>query len=341
LRPLAQIDLDHVLEHTARLWAELRSERILLTGGTGFFGLWLVETFLHANRTLGLGARLAVLSRNPGAFAKRAPRLCADPSLSLLEGDIRTFTFPPGHFGCVIHAATDSVVPASSSAAQQYAVIVDGTRRVLEFAKAAGTGRLLFVSSGAVYGPQPLPISHIDEEQPFASSDSAYTLGKRDAESLCLHAGASLRSNVARGFAFLGPHLPLDAHFAAGNFLRNALEGHDVAILGDGTPLRSYLYTADLAIWLWTILLKGSGRAYNVGSEDAISIQGLAGRIIAGVDPSLQIRVAHQQNWPLPAPSRYVPSTRRARSELGLMSWISLDEAIRRTAAWHRDAISL
>jgi dTDP-glucose 4,6-dehydratase len=341
LRPLAQIDLDHVLEHTARLWAELRSGRILLTGGTGFFGCWLVETFLHANKTLGLDAHLSVLSRNPRAFARRAPWLCADPALTLIEGDIRTFAFPPGHFGCLIHAAADSVVPASSSPAQQYAIIVDGTRRVLDFARAAGTGRLLFVSSGAVYGPQPLSISHIAEEQPFAPTDSAYTFGKRDAESLCLHADPSLRSNIARGFAFLGPHLPLDAHFAAGNFLRNALEGHDVAIFGDGTPLRSYLYAADLAIWLWTILLKGSGRAYNVGSEHTISIQGLAGRVIAGVDPSLHIRVAHQQNWPPPAPPRYVPSTRRARSELGLESWISLDEAIRRTAAWHRDAIQL
>ncbi len=341
LRPIAQIDLDHVLEHTARLWAELRGERILLTGGTGFFGCWLVETFLHANRTLGLGAHLAVLSRNPAAFSERAPRLCADQALTLFEGDIRTFAFPPGHFGCLIHAATDSVVPVSSSAAQQYAVIVDGTRRVLDFAKAAGTGRLLLVSSGAVYGPQPLSISHMAEDEPFASSESAYTLGKRDAEALCLDTPANLRSTIARGFAFLGPHLPLDAHFAAGNFLRNALEGRDVSIFGDGTPLRSYLYAADLAIWLWTILLKGSERIYNVGSEDAISIQGLAGRVIAGIDPSLHIRVAHQQNWPPPAPPRYVPSTRRARSELGLESWISLDEAIRRTAAWHRDSLPL
>ncbi len=336
LRPLDGGDLDHVLERTGELWEQVRGKRILLTGGTGFFGSWLVESFLHANQLLRLRAQLFILSRKPQAFAARSPQLALHPAVTLLEGDIRSFAFPEGRFSCVIHAATDSAVPAKA-AAEEYSVIVDGTRRVVEFAAAAGAERMLLVSSGSIYGPQPLSVSHIDEEHPFARSESAYAVGKRDAESLCLKARLGMHVSIARGFAFVGPHLPLDRHFAAGNFLRNALEGRDIAIRGDGTPLRSYLYAADLAVWLWTILLKGSaGRAYNVGSEEAISIQGLAGRVIAGVDPLLQIRVAHQQNWPPPAPARYVPSTRRARVELGLESWIGLDEAIRRTAAWYR-----
>jgi dTDP-glucose 4,6-dehydratase len=320
-----------VLEHTAGLWAELRGERVLLTGGTGFFGCWLVESFLHANRTLGLGARLAVLSRRPRAFAERAPHLCADAALELLEGDVRTFAWPPSQFACVIHAATDTV----SAEKDQYSTIVEGTGRVLQFARSAGVGRLLLASSGAVYGPQPVAVSHVEEEQPFAPSESPYVLGKRAAEALCRESG--LQCTIARGFAFLGPHLPLDAHFAAGNFVRDALAGREIAIGGDGTPLRSYLYAADLAIWLWTILLKGQpGRAYNVGSEESVSIAELARRVAAGAGDRCAVSVAQRPAWPPMPAARYVPSTRRAQAELGLATWIGLDAAIERTLAWHR-----
>ncbi len=230
-RPLARTDLDHFLEHTEDLWGAVRKQRVLLTGGTGFFGTWLAETFLHANRTLHLGAQLTVLSRAPQAFAARAPHLCADPSLCMLQGDVRSFAFPAGHFAHVVHAATDAVVPPSSSDAEQYSAIVDGTRRVLEFAAAAGAERFLLTSSGAVYGPQPRSLLHIAEDQPPASSEHVYTTGKRIAESLCQQQ-PGLHCTIARGFAFMGPHLPLRAHFAAGNFLCDALDGRAIAIAG-------------------------------------------------------------------------------------------------------------
>ena len=343
IRPLAPTDLDHVLSHTEGLWQAVRGGQVLLTGGTGFFGRWLAETFLHAHKTLSLGARLTILSRAPRAFAAQAPHICGHPAVSLLQGDIRTFAFPSGHFAHVIHAATDAVVPPGSSDDDQYTAIVDGTRRVLEFAAAAGTEKFLLASSGAVYGPQPRSLLHAAEDQPFAPSEHVYTRGKRMAEALCAeHNSGRLHGAIARGFAFIGPHLPLRAHFAAGNFLGDALAGRDVAIAGDGTPLRSYLYAADLAIWLWTILLRGvPGRAYNVGSEEAVSIRELAERTVAVVSPGLPVRVARQPPADGAAPPRYVPSTRRARTELGLKTWIGLDEAIRRTAAWHRASASV
>jgi dTDP-glucose 4,6-dehydratase len=102
---------------------------------------------------------------------------------------------------------------------------------------------------------------------------------------------------------------------------------------GDGTPFRSYLYAADLAIWLWTILAHGqSCRPYNVGSERAVSIAELAQTVAAIVEPQSPIRVAGVPCPDAPA-SRYVPDTTRARTELGLAEWIPLDEAIRLTAA--------
>ena len=330
--PLPRADVAHVLEHTEPLWHDLHRERILLTGGTGFFGKWLVETFLHANQTLDLGAELYIVTRSPADFLRRAPHLTRSASVALIMGDVRRFIFPTGHFGHVVHAAADSVVPPSAPDEEQYSTIVEGTRHVLRFAEQAGTRNFLFVSSGAVYGPQPPDVSHIGEDHPCAATDNVYARGKRTAEALCVDRSAK----IARCFAFLGPHLPLRAHFAAGNFIGDALEAKDIVISGDGTPRRSYLYTADLAIWLWTVLLRGApARPYNIGSEEDISIRSLAEETVAVLDPSLRVQVAGAPRHG-GLPSRYVPSTQRAQAELGLAQRISLQESIRRTAAWYR-----
>jgi dTDP-glucose 4,6-dehydratase len=117
------------------------------------------------------------------------------------------------------------------------------------------------------------------------------------------------------------------------------LRGSAVDVAGDGTPIRSYLYAADLAIWLWTILLRGQpGRAYNVGSEHEISIYELA-RLVAGL-PDRERLVVRRRIEPEPSKTgpRYVPSTERARTELGLRELVGLDDAIERTVRWHEAA---
>ena len=117
---------------------------------------------------------------------------------------------------------------------------------------------------------------------------------------------------IARLFAFVGPLFPLDENFAAGNFIRDALAGGPVQIDGDGTPYRSYLYAADLAIWLWTLLMLGErGTAYNVGSPDAVSIADLARRVVEVAAPRAEIRIAHAAIPGVPA-ARYIPATDRA-----------------------------
>ena len=341
--PLPQRDLDEILAATRPLWTQMRGQRLFLTGGTGFFGTWLVESFLHSNRELALDAHLTVLTRSPQAFAAKAPHLTSDPALTLLAGDVRTFAYPPGDFPFVIHAATEaSAKQLAEAPLEMLSTIVDGTRHILDFAATHGTRKFLLTSSGGVYGRQPAGISHIPEDYPGAPDPldpaSAYGEGKRTSELMCaLHARTTaIEYKVARCFAFLGPHLPLDAHFAAGNFLADALAGRDIAIASDGSAVRSYLYATDLAIALWTMLFSApSLRAYNIGSEDSVSIRELAEQAAATVNPGIAVQVAKLPDGNS-VPHRYVPSCARARLELGLHPTVTLADAFRRTADWHR-----
>jgi dTDP-glucose 4,6-dehydratase len=340
-RPLPARDLQNVLTLARPAFEELRGARIFVTGGTGFFGHWLLESLLHADAELELGVHATVLTRDPAGFRERSPQIANNPAVALLSGDVRSFELPAAEHSHVLHAATDSTVRAGAPAWALPESIVDGTRRVLQFAAASGVRRLLYVSSGAVYGRGitgiiRIPESYAGGPDPLELA-SGYDEAKRMAEHLAIAYSQSsqLEPVIARCFAFVGPHLPLDAHFAIGNFIRDAIAGKAIEILGDGTPLRSYLYMSDLAAWLWTMLVRGSaGRAYNVGSDEAVSIRGLAETVARTLRPELAVRVAHEPQ-PGAGPMTYVPDISRARSELGVDVTVSLQEAIRRTAEWH------
>jgi nucleoside-diphosphate-sugar epimerase len=338
--PLAQ-DLDHILAHTEGLWDELRGQRIFITGGTGFFGCWLLESFTWANDKLGLGASATVLTRNPEAFRKKAPHLAGHPSVRLHAGEIRSFEFPAGEYSHIIHAATESSTRLNEvDPLQMLDTIIQGTRRTLDFAVAAATRKLLMTSSGTVYGEQPSDLSHIPETYLGApdtmDARSAYGEGKRVAELLCAiyNQKHGIDVKIARCFAFVGPYLPLDAHFAIGNFIRDAIASRPIRIKGDGTPHRSYLYAADLTVWLWEILMNGDPcRPYNVGAGDSLTLAEVASRVAAASNPRVTVEIAKH---PKPGEQvlRYVPSIERATQELKLRASIPLETAIRRTQAW-------
>jgi dTDP-glucose 4,6-dehydratase len=338
---LPAADLDHVLEWTLPVWEQLREARLFITGGTGFFGTWLLESFAWAVDRLHARAMAVVLTRSPESFARRSEHLAGHPAIRLQRGDIRDFAFPDGDFTHVIHAAFPSGGPPSE-ASETVALVVRGTERALHLAECSKTGHFLFISSGAVYGRQPANLAAIPETFPGAPDPldprSAYGESKRLAELLCCleTKRTGLAVKIARCFAFVGPHLPLDAHFAIGNFIRDALHGGPIRICGDGTTVRSYLYAADLAIWLWTILVNGeSGRAYNVGSSQAITTGDLAQVVAQEVAPSAVI-LQSRQPGPAAVPDRYVPEVNHAAAALHLVPRVELREAIRRTANWNR-----
>jgi len=296
-----QTDLDHVLDHTRDLWEELRGERLFITGGTGFIGSWLLDTFEYINDKLNLNASAVVLTRGQHD---------ARPGISFHPGDVRTFIPPRGEFPFVIHGAVES--STDTYLADQFDVITRGTNRVLSFSELAGTKRLLFLSSGAVY-----------------SGTSSYAEGKRIGQIMCSF--SPVPSMIARLFCFVGPYQPLDSHFAIGNFIRDGLAGGPIRVSGGGMVQRSYLYAADLAIWLWTILFRGApGQPYNVGSEDVVTIEELAHRVAEAFHPAVKVEIT-----PGSVSDRYVPPSVAGATQLGLRQWIGLDDAIGRTIRWH------
>lgn len=339
--PLAE-DLDHVLAHTRELWEELRGENVFISGGTGFFGCWLLESLLWADYKLDLRCSVTVLSRSPDSFRVKAPHLAGHPSVTIIQGSAHSFDFPGGVFSHVIHAATET--NASFEAIDpllEFESNVEGTRRMLEFARQAGTRRFLFTSSGAVYGRQPPTLRHLTEDYAGAPGttdlSASYGQSKRVSEFLCTAYAHSygFQALIARCFAFAGPGKPLHNNMAIGNFILNALNSRSIRINGDGTPYRSYLYASDLAIWLWTVLFRGAScHPYNVGSDEEISIAELAHTVKMLLAPEVAVDIALPPVAGKPA-ERYVPSIERCKLELGLRVRIPLAEAIRRTARWN------
>ena len=327
-------DCNYVLDKYCFSWDNLREKKLFLSGGTGFFGKWFLHAFLHINRILQLDSTITVLSRAPEKFINENTCFAELEELHLIMGDIRSFVLPNNSYDYLIHAATPaSAKLAAENPDEMYSIIVDGTKHVLDFAKHTGVKKILLTSSGAVYGIQPPDLTHISENY-LPDPVTTYGIGKLESERLCIESG--IDTAIARCFAFVGPFLPLDIHYAIGNFIRDALEGNTITVKGDGRPYRSYLYAADLMVWLWTILLEGvPGTAYNVGSENAVSIAELAKIVSEYFTPKTKIQILGKSNNDVAAP-RYVPDTSKAHNELNLRQSLLRDDGIQRTIEWRK-----
>ena len=310
------------------LGKDLKGKSILITGGTGFFGKNLCAALVALNASKNLGMKIYALGRTQ-VFIE---------GVRVVLQDITTpFTFQEP-VDLIIHAATP-VTNAYTQLETTMNIIVNGTQQVLNFAEKINCKKFLLISSGAVYGEQPETLKNIPEDyeikEPFYSFKSAYSTGKRISEIMALdwsrRTGANL--TIARCFAFSGHHLPLDQHFALGNFVKDALGGNKVInILGDGTAVRSYMDTDDLVTWLMTILIHGeSGEAYNVGSDQAIAMKDLALKI-AQKFSGASINIQNENG----KSSRYVPSIKKAQTLLNLDLKVNLDESIQKMIDFNR-----
>lgn len=331
-------DLRDILGQTTVVWPDLKDAKIFITGGTGFIGCWLLESLRYANEQLNLGIKVTVLTRSTAAFAKKAPQLASYEGFNFVEGNVCDFVSPTGEYTHVIHAATDANADLNeNNPRQMFNTVIQGTQRALDFAVEKKAKRVLFLSSGAVYGQQPWEMTNVPESWMGGPScvdpRATYAEAKRAAEMLCAiyQKQFGLEVAIARIFALLGPYLSLGIHFAAGNFIRDAMEGKKVIVNGNGLPCRSYLYASDLTVWLLHMLVRAeSCKPYNVGSDESISVKELAQRTAETLsNGEYEVLGAKDIGW---NPGRYVPDTSLIEADLGLKRTVSLDEAIVRTA---------
>jgi dTDP-glucose 4,6-dehydratase len=280
---------------------------------------------------LGVDIRATLLSRDPARFKAEVPHLGLRPEFGWVVGEPAGFEAPSADFDYLIDFATPSAAEVGAGGTAIVERCLQGSANLIGFAKAAGVRRVLYASSGAVYGRQPADVERLAED--FAADEatmSPYGRLKQRSEALLLDSG--LDCVIIRGFAFIGPYLPLTDKFAAGSFIRNALDSEAIRVQGDGTPMRSYLYAADLPIWLICLMLKGRpSEPYNVGSDKDIDLAGLA-RKVALAAGGRTVSIA--QSPSSSDPERYVPAIDKARAELSLEVRIPLEVALRQTLEW-------
>jgi len=314
----------------------LRGKSVLITGGTGFFGVWMISALLSIKRRLGGDLRLILLSRTPEKFLQTHADQHFERLVEFVRGDVRDFRLDRvQRVTHLVHMATTNAEEtfAGEDQLKKMKLLYEGTCNVLEQC-GASLESTLFTSSGVAYG--------VNRNALFSESDhtapdtidlgAALGLGKLVAEYLIAYYAVKFgySYSIARCFAFGGQYLPLDIHYAFGNFIRDALNGKDIVIRGDGQDVRSYMYIGDATAWLLRLLVEPENQIYNVGSSRPVSIESLARKIASQtkvqVNVTIQGRRSEVGNF---CRSTYVPSTDKITEAYPeLAEWTPLEETI-------------
>lgn len=264
----------------------------------------------YAKELFGGGVQLVTLARGPSSMP-----------FPHIQADVRSASwYAP--FCYIIHAAAD--MPRKGLF--DPGVTIDGTQSVLRCAQ-AHSSKVVLLSSGAVYGPQPADVAAMSEVHPCVPV-TAYGMAKRHAESLCLRSAVNV--TIARLFAFVGPNL-LGKPYAIANFIDDALAGRPIRVASCGRSVRSYLDQRDLARHLYTLLARAPNRTYNVGGRTPYSIMEVAEavrRVLCPLGGSIDGPVADTSA----PPSRYVPNVDKIFKEFLLPEPLGLLESIAASA---------
>lgn len=319
---------------------KLRKKRFFITGATGFFGLNFLELLGVLNQEKQLDLELTVLVRD----RQRAEVLFSKFGISaamirFLEADLVSLSkvsFDHPAYDCVFHfAANTDQATLRDHPERERNAIIEGTNQVLELAHQTGCKNFIYLSSGAVYGKQPADILKMDEsfsEKNRPLPSDVYGSAKVDAEQNCMKKAAQfgIKTTILRGFAFGGPHLKLDAHYAIGNLLASALKG-DPVVVREGSTIRSYLNIVDAMIWILKAAFSDHpSQIYNLGSDQAVDMGTLAHKI-AQFTGNKNVQVLNRAE----VPNIYVPNIDLAKKELGVSVYTSLDQVIKNMIEWN------
>ncbi|MGZ8336945.1 MAG: NAD-dependent epimerase/dehydratase family protein, partial [Allosphingosinicella sp.] len=356
---VVQADLDHICHHLQAEFAEMAGRRLLIVGGAGFLGYYLVQSALHWNRSRDSAPIAITVFDN---YVRGVPdwltALEGDPHLTLRRHDI-TEPLPAdiGDIDYIIHAASIASPPYYRKyPIETMDANVNGLRRLLDYAlvqKAAGkpiTG-FLFYSTSEIYGdptPESIPTPETYRGNVSCTGPRAcYDESKRYGETLCVSFAQvhGLPVKIARPFNNYGPGLKITDRRVLPDFARDVLGGRDIVMLSDGAPTRTFCYIADAIVGYYKILIRGRpGQAYNIGIEEPeISMATLADKVVAlshsffGYQGRVIRQASEEQSYLVDNPNRRCPVIAKAREELGYNPTIGVDEGLARALIWYRD----
>ncbi len=292
--------------------------KLLVIGGTGFFGKSILDLFSRASLDIYGIKEITVLSRRTEEFARNYPELI-NYGIQLINSDISSCNELP-EADIVLHAASstdakDYLADASRQRNNIESATINYCRLAELYHKQA---KIVYCSSGAVYGQQPADVKFMSEEFPFqdvsemAEHKRDYALGKRASERAIQDLGlVGLNVSIARCFAFYGKYLPKDQHFAYGNFVGAAEQGKAIEVHAKHRVIRSYMHADDMVHALIQIALDAKPECpiYNVGSDEAIELRDLANQI--GQQHNVPVKIAPITDNKI---DRYVPNTDKLKS---------------------------
>lgn len=360
-KDVVQTDLQYICKNLREEFESLSGNKLLITGGAGFLGYYLVQSALHWNATAGKGAAAIDVTvcdnyiRGVPAWLKE---LEGDEHLSLVKADITTVR--PGELGSfpyIIHAASiASPIYYRKYPIETMDANVNGLRTLLEtFRRQKESGQkasgFLFYSSSEIYGdpsPENIPTPETYRGNVSCTGPRAcYDEAKRYGETLCVNFAQQydLPVRMARPFNNYGPGLKITDGRVIPDFAKDVLQGRDIIMLSDGSPKRTFCYVADAVVGYYKILVRGRrGEAYNIGVETPeISIAELAERVVAiareffGYQGKVVRQTSKDKDYLIDNPNRRCPVIDKARTDLDYEPSIGIDEGLRRLLAWYDD----
>lgn len=337
-------DLELAESKLSDLFINLKNKSIFISGASGFFGRCLLEVLLYLDKKNSLGITIYAVSRDVINFQKKFPLLTSS-KIFPIQSDIAELKDFAQKVDYIIHAACDTSAKKLKNAPQKFLEEnYQGTLNMLELARRNDGCRFLYLSSGAIYGAQNFDLK-LRQESDLSAPDlqkisSVYGEAKRLGETLCSIYSSThgVQTSIARCFSFVGPYMNFDGHYAIGNFIRDVAEQKDVSLNSKTKTYRSYLYSIDLVIWLMRILIASPNNSvFNVGSQKEILITDLAGLVVKTLSSESKIVFSNEEGFNTSSSSCYVPANEKARQELGLEEYTSLEEAIKNTFLWYRN----
>lgn len=299
--------------------------KLFITGGTGFWGKNILDNIISSPNNFF--DEVVVLTRDSKTFLSLYPHFNSN-RIQYIDGDVRNFTIDRTDFNYILHLATDASKELNdNNPLQMMDVIINGTKNVIEIAKKQiNFKRMIFASSGAVYGTIPTEIEQVSEEMrfdiDFTNPIYAYAQAKRTAEMMCRIGVEKFEIPIVilRGFAFIGRYLPLDSHFAIGNFLKQANEEGKITIKSDGKAKRSYMDAEELAQTILKLLTKETLKysIYNIGSDEAKTLKEWAEWVAEKQNKTVAIEILGQEQKGYSAGNNYIPNIDRFIEELNI-----------------------